>query len=269
MPPKETTTRPSLWVGWLCGGLAGCHAEIWTLPIDITKVRLQLQGTAHGGQRKYKGILHTGATIVREEGVLGLWKGVTPALLRQFLYTGFRMGIYEPIRNFLSFGGSKASDASLLTKILAGMVAGGVAAAVFTPTDLLKVRMQGSSDQRYKNIFHAFKTVIKEERITGLWKGMGPTSQRAAVVAAAELATYDQCKQFLINKNILLDNIFAHFAASVMAGFVATASSSPIGLAYIFHFFLFTLPPRRCGENTNDEPAIRQQRQGALLQLLS
>jgi len=173
------------------------------------------------------------------------------------------------------------------------MVAGGVAAAVFTPTDLLKVRMQGSSDQRYKNIFHAFKTVIKEERITGLWKGMGPTSQRAAgpcpllpllapkfcltnqhlwnmtVVAAAELATYDQCKQFLINKNILLDNIFAHFAASVMAGFVATASSSPIGLAYIFHFFLFTLPPRRCGENTNDEPAIRQQRQGALLQLLS
>lgn len=53
-------------------------------------------------------------------GVLGLWKGVTPALLRQFLYTGFRMGIYEPIRNFLSFGGSKASDASLLTKILAG-----------------------------------------------------------------------------------------------------------------------------------------------------
>jgi len=179
------------------------------------------------------------------------------------------MGIYEPIRNFLSFGGSKASDASLLTKILAGMVAGGVAAAVFTPTDLLKVRMQGSSDQRYKNIFHAFKTVIKEERITGLWKGMGPTSQRAAVVAAAELATYDQCKQFLINKNILLDNIFAHFAASVMAGFVATASSSPIGLAYIFHFFLFTLPPRRCGENTNDEPAIRQQRQGALLQLLS
>ncbi len=30
------------------------------------------------------------------------------------------MGIYEPIRNFFAFGGTKASDAPLLTKILAG-----------------------------------------------------------------------------------------------------------------------------------------------------
>jgi hypothetical protein len=53
-------------------------------------------------------------------GALSLWKGIAPALLRQFLYTGLRMGIYEPIRNFFAFGGTKASDAPLLTKILAG-----------------------------------------------------------------------------------------------------------------------------------------------------
>ncbi|ELR11388.1 ATP pump family protein protein ENTH domain epsin related family protein [Acanthamoeba castellanii str. Neff] len=174
---------------------------------------------------KYRGMLHAGATIVREEGALSLWKGIAPALLRQFLYTGLRMGIYEPIRNFFAFGGTKASDAPLLTKILAGMVAGGVSAAVFTPTDLLKVRMQGSSGQRYRSLLHAIKTVVAEEKISGLWKGMGPTSQRAAVVAAAELATYDQCKQFLLGNNIMQDNIYTHFAASFIAGFVATASS--------------------------------------------
>ncbi|ELR12185.1 mitochondrial uncoupling protein [Acanthamoeba castellanii str. Neff] len=179
---------------------------------------------------KYRGMLHAGATIVREEGALSLWKGIAPALLRQFLYTGLRMGIYEPIRNFFAFGGTKASDAPLLTKILAGMVAGGVSAAVFTPTDLLKVRMQGSSGQRYRSLLHAIKTVVAEEKISGLWKGMGPTSQRAAVVAAAELATYDQCKQFLLGNNIMQDNIYTHFAASFIAGFVATASSSPIGM---------------------------------------
>nr|WJG69184.1 mitochondrial uncoupling protein [Acanthamoeba castellanii str. Neff] len=238
--PTETKPLP-LWAGWLCGGLAGCNAEAWTLPIDITKVRLQLQGqqmalAAQAGDSvgavplapKYRGMLHAGATIVREEGALSLWKGIAPALLRQFLYTGLRMGIYEPIRNFFAFGGTKASDAPLLTKILAGMVAGGVSAAVFTPTDLLKVRMQGSSGQRYRSLLHAIKTVVAEEKISGLWKGMGPTSQRAAVVAAAELATYDQCKQFLLGNNIMQDNIYTHFAASFIAGFVATASSSPI-----------------------------------------
>jgi hypothetical protein len=53
-------------------------------------------------------------------GALSLWKGIAPALLRQFLYTGLRMGIYEPIRNFFAFGGTKASDATLITKIMAG-----------------------------------------------------------------------------------------------------------------------------------------------------
>jgi hypothetical protein len=49
-------------------------------------------------------------------------------------------------------------------------------------------------------------------------------------VAAAELATYGQCKQFLLGNNIMQDNIYTHFAASFIAGFVATASSSPIGM---------------------------------------
>ncbi len=52
------------------------------------------------------------------------------------------------------------------------------------------------------------------------------------VVAAAELATYDQCKQFLLGNNIMQDNIYTHFAASFIAGFVATASSSPIGTPF-------------------------------------
>lgn len=143
-------------------------------------------------------------------GVLSLWKGISPALLRQFLYTGLRMGIYEPIRNFFAFGGTKASDAPLLTKIMAGtsimflqmktineedgnrigIVAGGVSAAVFTPTDLLKVRMQGSSGQRYQSLLHAIKTVASEEKVSGLWKGMGPTSQRAAGTSSVHIAHF-------------------------------------------------------------------------------
>jgi hypothetical protein len=45
-PTTETKPLP-LWAGWLCGGLAGCNAEAWTLPIDITKVRLQVWRTHH------------------------------------------------------------------------------------------------------------------------------------------------------------------------------------------------------------------------------
>jgi solute carrier family 25 uncoupling protein 27 len=166
-------------------------------------------------------MINVAITTVKEEGVLSLWKGLKPALLRQFLYSGLRMGMYEPIRNAFGSGG-------LASKIGAGVVSGGIAAAIFTPTDLLKIRMQGSSGQKYRGLFHAFRTVVQEEGILGLWKGVVPTSQRAAVVAAAELASYDQCKQFIIGNGWLDDNAIAHFAASFMAGFVATSCSSPI-----------------------------------------
>ncbi len=152
------------------------------------------------------------AGVFVRAGGSSLWKGLSPAMLRQFLYSGLRYGLYDPLKNFFSFGGKTTSgDASLLSKILAGVIlpkhvwaitsccpscftsmlslfcylakgviSGGAAAAIFTPTDLLKLRMQGATVKRYNNLFHAFYTVAKEEKITGLYKGMVPTSQRAA-----------------------------------------------------------------------------------------
>lgn len=55
---------------------------------------------------------------------------------------------------------------------------------------------------------------------------------RSPVVAAAELATYDQCKQLLISHGLMQDNVITHFTASVVAGFAATAASSPIGTVH-------------------------------------
>lgn len=60
-----------------------------TFPLDLTKTRLQIQGEGgsrqHGGNvqpPKYRGMLSTALGIVREEGPLKLWQGVTPAIYR-------------------------------------------------------------------------------------------------------------------------------------------------------------------------------------------
>lgn len=44
------------------------------MPIDVVKVRMQLQGEL-GSVAKYKSSLHAFPVIVREEGVAGLYKG--------------------------------------------------------------------------------------------------------------------------------------------------------------------------------------------------
>lgn len=91
-----------------------------------------------------------------------------------------------------------------MKRILAGAGSGALASAICNPTDLIKVRMQadgmGSSagqPPRYRSLVHAFRSIVAAEGVRGLYKGVGPTCGRATVLAAAELATYDEVRVWL------------------------------------------------------------------------
>jgi hypothetical protein len=51
-----------------------------------------------------------------------------------------------------------------------------------------------ASAPRYRNVVHAFTTIARSEGLKGLYRGVGPTMQRAAVIAGVELASYDEAK---------------------------------------------------------------------------
>jgi hypothetical protein len=51
------------------------------MPIDVVKVRLQMQGA--DGTKQFNGMLDAAIKTVRGEGVGALWKGLPPALVRQ------------------------------------------------------------------------------------------------------------------------------------------------------------------------------------------
>ena len=88
----------------------------------------------------------------------------------------------------------------------AGGAAGGLASAVANPTDLMKVRLQTDGmlkdaegnllPKKYTGMMNCLTTTISEEGFFALRTGVGPTVGRAVVLAAAELATYDEAKGF-------------------------------------------------------------------------
>jgi hypothetical protein len=228
----------SPWQLFLFSGIASCCGELATVPIDVTKTRLQLSGEL-GKAAKYSGALDAVRTIVREEGARALYKGVQPALLRQATYGSLRIGMYEPIKAALavalptnSSGAGAGAPPALLHKVLAGVTAGALASALCTPTDVVKVRMMADASvgtPRYRNVFHAFADIYAREGARGLYTGVSPTVQRAAVVAAVELATYDECKTVLISWGGLSpSSVWTHLGASLMAGFFTTIASSPL-----------------------------------------
>jgi len=184
--------------------------------------------------KQYNGSLDCARQLVKAEGPGALFMGLPPALLRQSTYGSLRYGLYGPIKGM--FGITPGQPVPLWKKILAGGSAGAIASAVANPTDLVKVRLQTDGQlkdaegkllpKRYKGMVDAFKSIVKEDGVLGLWRGVGPTMGRATALAAAELATYDEAKGKL-KKMGMQEGILCTIATSLISGFVSTGVSSP------------------------------------------
>ncbi|KAJ7553432.1 hypothetical protein O6H91_06G097500 [Diphasiastrum complanatum] len=157
-------------------------------------------------------------------------------MLRQTLYSTTRLGLYDLLKQQWQSPPSQkeSTGLSLPKKVAAGLLAGGIGAIVGNPADVAMVRMQADgrlpTHQRrnYAGVGDALVRMIRQEGATTLWTGCGPTVQRAMVVTAAQLATYDQAKETLISRNITKDGLATHVAASFSAGLVASVASNPI-----------------------------------------
>ena len=216
-------------------GSSAAIAETVTFPLDLTKTRLQIQGEAlavggGGGVRAghRKGMFHMAWSIIREEGVPKLWRGVTPAIIRHLFYTSLRVSCYEYLREKVMK--RDAHGHFPLYKSILASLASGVFGQFFTsPMDLVKVRFQMDGRRqlqgfapRYKGVSDALATIVREEGVFKLWRGVVPSCQRAAFVALGDLATYDIAKRNIIKRTQLKDSMPTHVLSSGLAGLSAT-----------------------------------------------
>ncbi|XP_024215286.1 mitochondrial uncoupling protein Bmcp isoform X2 [Halyomorpha halys] len=195
-----------------------------TFPIDTTKTRLQVQGQKFDkkcASLKYRGMTDALLKISKQEGFIALYSGISPAVLRQATYGTIKFGSYYSLKDFLENG-----EESVSTNICCAVVAGMVSSAIANPTDVLKVRMQVLGMDNRLGLFACFKDIYNLEGLSGLWRGVGPTSQRAAVIAAVELPIYDFCKHCLKSK--IGDSVSNHFISSFIASLGTAVASTPL-----------------------------------------
>jgi len=213
------------------GSMAGGAASH---PLDLIKVRLQIQGEGAAAVKKL-GPVGMGASILKEQGAKGLFKGLSASLLRQGVYSGTRFGAYDVIKDML--GAEPGKPIPLYLKVPSAMLAGAIGAVVGNPADLSMVRMQADAKsppelrRNYKNVFDALLRVSREEGVLALWTGVQATVNRAVIVTVGQIAAYDQFKQMLLGTSHFSDTIGTHFTASFMAAFVSSAMSHPVDLA--------------------------------------
>jgi len=193
----------------LFGGIASCTAEVITLPIDVVKTRMQIR-SGFVSSTQYRNSFLAVRAIISKEGFSALWKGLSPALLRQSTYGSMRYGFYSPFKKFLGVP-DNSKLVPLWKKVLAGSAAGAISSIVANPTDLVKIRMQADGmagtqgSRNYGGLLWAFVKIAKEEGILGLWRGVGATCGRATALSAVELSSYDDIKMRLLHSGYYRD----------------------------------------------------------------
>ncbi|RQP01932.1 hypothetical protein POPTR_017G045400v4 [Populus trichocarpa] len=247
--------------GFAEGGVASIIAGASTHPLDLIKVRMQLQGESPvpnpSSVQSYRtafalsstanislpttlelpppprvGPLSIGVRIIQSEGAAALFSGVSATILRQTLYSTTRMGLYDVLKH--KWTDPDTNTMPLVRKIMAGLISGAVGAAVGNPADVAMVRMQADGrlpiEQRrnYKSVVDALGQMSKQEGVASLCRGSSLTVNRAMIVTASQLASYDQAKEMILEKGLMSDEIGTHVAASFLAGFVASVASNPI-----------------------------------------
>lgn len=107
------------------------------------------------------------AKVVREQGILALYNGVSASILRQLTYSTARFAVYERAKQELSDRGYAVLP--FYAKCLLAGTAGGIGGLVGAPADLVNVRMQNdiklqpTSRRNYKHAVDGLYRISVEE----------------------------------------------------------------------------------------------------------
>ncbi|KNE67875.1 hypothetical protein AMAG_12592 [Allomyces macrogynus ATCC 38327] len=238
----------------LAGGMACSVAAAVTNPMDVVKIRMQVQRAeaheAHLGVSaiKYRGFYQSMTKIVAEEGLLGLiLPGMAACLIREFSYSGIRFGLYSHVKELYGVGKGNDGDVGLLAKLAAGSTTGAIGSCLANPTDLIKIRQQAEAGRlvngiyttglraghppTYRNLVHAVVHIGRTEGLPGLYKGVSATAIRASLLTAGQMASYDHTKYLLRTKyRVMNEGPALHVTASIVAGLCACTMAAPADL---------------------------------------
>ncbi|XP_051001889.1 solute carrier family 25 member 45 isoform X2 [Acomys russatus] len=192
---QERRAQPPSYTNIFIAGCTGGLLQAYFLaPFDLIKVRLQNQTEprVHLGssESRYRGPVHCAASILREEGPWGLFRGSWALVLRDTPTLGMYFVTYEGLCRQYTPEGQNPSSATVL---VAGGFAGIASWITATPFDVIKSRMQmdGLKGRKYKGMLDCMASSFRQEGIGVFFKGMTLNSARAFPVNAVTFLSYE------------------------------------------------------------------------------
>jgi len=173
------------WGEVLAGACAGGSQVIFTNPLEIVKIRLQVAGEVVGGAKV------RAWTVVKELGLMGLYKGARACLLRDVPFSAIYFPAYAHTKAMFADEDGYNHPLSLLAS---GAIAGIPAASLVTPADVIKTRLQvvaRTGQTSYTGVIDAARKIMAEEGPKAFWKGTVARVFRSSPQFGVTLVTYE------------------------------------------------------------------------------
>jgi solute carrier family 25 oxoglutarate transporter 11 len=175
------------------GLFAGAVGAFVGTPADLALVRMQADSTLPLEQRRnYKGVSDAIKSIVRNEGVYGLWKGSTPTVTRAMALNMGMLATFDQAKETLNEKIGPGYTATLAASALSGLGA----SVMSLPFDFVKTRIQKQRPDAnglvpYKNSIDCALKVAAREGPLAFYSGFPTYYARIAPHAMLVLLLVD------------------------------------------------------------------------------
>ncbi|KAJ3087944.1 hypothetical protein HK102_009923 [Quaeritorhiza haematococci] len=172
----------------LAASLGEISALIVRVPTEVIKQRLQA--------KQYSNIRSAVSSVYRNEGFLGFYRGYLMTVFREIPFSCIQFPLYEYLKKRVSH--SRGRPAESWEAAICGSFAGGVAAALTTPLDVLKTRiMLAKVRSTNHGIVSTFKQILKEDGPKKLFAGLGPRVTWISIGGFIFLGAYEKALRTL------------------------------------------------------------------------
>ncbi|KAJ7591088.1 mitochondrial carrier domain-containing protein [Mycena floridula] len=199
---KALSTLESIITGLIAGSATTIIANpIWVVQTSQSVQTVDVDPNSTAPKAKL-GFVETFRRILAKDGIQGFWRGIGPALAL-VINPVLQYTVFEQLKNILiarrttrlrATGALAATAVAVLSDwdfFFLGAFSKLMATGTTYPYIVVKSRLQAghANALRYKSSLDGLLTIIKEEGIEGLYKGVGPKVTQSVLTAAILFAS--------------------------------------------------------------------------------
>ncbi|KAL8605806.1 hypothetical protein ACOMHN_066526 [Nucella lapillus] len=204
MAYDENSTRD-----WWKPMVSGATARVWAAslisPVEMVRTKMQSE------QLTYSAVRQAVRNTIRTSGVLALWKGLGPTLLRDVPFSAMYWLGYESMKaEVLRVQGTP--ELSFTQSFMAGASSATIVAVMTLPFDVIKTHRQvelgeevfSGGKKTSSSTWVMIRKLYVSNGIRALYAGLVPRIVKVAPACAIMISTYEYFKTFFYNRNLLL-----------------------------------------------------------------